>query len=264
MVEMEEERSNMREHVMRETDNDGDTAISLAEFLSYTTSDEFLHPSNRYVMIDDKIRKGELYTSEELQKYRQKVRDHEAKLMDRLAKFREEALDLAQKRKDFIVLKHKSDELGDETVKRAVHKTENDLNSRHLNMMGNHGAMKEHAEYQLKMHKDLADQQIKAHVWNETDFQGMSEGEVAEYKAKFDELTLEMNKMLNEKAAHYMKAVEEAKQAMEKSSEFIHQEMLKKHKMYFGSMMEERKRAGATMELKKKHQELKKHESSEL
>ena len=181
-----------------------------------------------------------------------------------MEKFKAEALDLAEKRKDFIVLKHKADELGDETVKRAVHKTENDLNSRHLNMIGSHGAIEEHALYQLKMHQDLGKQQINAHIWNETDFEGMSEEEVKTYKAQFDELTLEMNKMLEEKAEHYMKAVEDAKKAMEESSAYIHAEMLNKHKMYFGSMMDERKKAGANMELRKKHEAAKKHEASEL
>ena len=68
--EMEEERQNMREHVLKEVDSDGDTAISMAEFMAYIQTDEFINPTNKYKMIDELIAKGELYTSEELKEYR--------------------------------------------------------------------------------------------------------------------------------------------------------------------------------------------------
>merc|ERR1712131_545030 len=58
--EMEEERQNMREHVLKEVDSDGDTAISLAEFMAYIQTDEFINPTNKYKMIDELISKGEL------------------------------------------------------------------------------------------------------------------------------------------------------------------------------------------------------------
>ena len=35
---MEEERANMREHVMKEVDKDRDGAISLKEFMDYTST----------------------------------------------------------------------------------------------------------------------------------------------------------------------------------------------------------------------------------
>ena len=68
--EMEEERQNMREHVLKEVDSDGDTAISMAEFMAYIQTDEFINPTNKYKMIDELISKGELYSSEELKAYR--------------------------------------------------------------------------------------------------------------------------------------------------------------------------------------------------
>lgn len=68
--EMEEERQNMREHVLKEVDSDGDTAISMAEFMTYVQTEEFINPTNKYKMIDELIAKGELYTSEELKEYR--------------------------------------------------------------------------------------------------------------------------------------------------------------------------------------------------
>ena len=68
--EMEEERQNMREHVLKEVDSDRDTAISMAEFMAYIQTDEFINPTNKYKMIDELISKGELYTSDELKEYR--------------------------------------------------------------------------------------------------------------------------------------------------------------------------------------------------
>ena len=64
----------MREHVMSEVDTNRDTAISLGEFTAYTQTNEFSNPSNDYVMIDEQIARGELYTALELQEYRQVVR----------------------------------------------------------------------------------------------------------------------------------------------------------------------------------------------
>ena len=87
----------MREHVLKEVDSgrfsnrdrsligrtapssqhqlenpclDGDTAISMAEFMAYIQTDEFINPTNKYKMIDELIQKGELYTSDELKEYR--------------------------------------------------------------------------------------------------------------------------------------------------------------------------------------------------
>ena len=60
----------MREHVMSEVDTNRDTAISLGEFTAYTQTAEFSNPSNDYVMIDEQIARGELYTAVELQEYR--------------------------------------------------------------------------------------------------------------------------------------------------------------------------------------------------
>ena len=138
----------MREHVMSEVDTNRDTAISLGEFTAYTQTAEFSNPSNDYVMIDEQIARGELYTAVELQEYRfvfffifcsisqpskkfrKKVKEHEAILNNKLEWLKREASDLAKKRKDFIVLKQKADEINDPNVHRAVAKTESDLNHR--------------------------------------------------------------------------------------------------------------------------------------
>jgi len=54
-------------------DKNVDGAISLSEFMDYTNSMEFVKPTNEYHMIDEMIDSGEIYTSDELQRYKLQV-----------------------------------------------------------------------------------------------------------------------------------------------------------------------------------------------
>ena len=60
--------------------------------------------------------------------FRKKVEEHEFVLNKKLNWLKEESKMLAQKRKDFIVLKEKSEEIKDPNVHRAIQKTEDELN----------------------------------------------------------------------------------------------------------------------------------------
>ena len=60
--------------------------------------------------------------------FRKKVEEHEFVLNKKLNWLKEESKMLAQKRKDFIVLKEKSEDINDPNVHRAIQKTENELN----------------------------------------------------------------------------------------------------------------------------------------
>ncbi|XP_066439809.1 nucleobindin-2 isoform X3 [Eleutherodactylus coqui] len=64
MVEMEEERLRMREHVMNEVDVNQDRLINLAEFLRATEKQEFLEPDG-WETVDEQL----IYTEEELQEF---------------------------------------------------------------------------------------------------------------------------------------------------------------------------------------------------
>ena len=105
MREMEEERANMREHVMKEVDNDGDGAISLQEFIKYTNSQEFQKPSNEYQWIDEMLESGNVYSEEDLRQYRVQVQQHEESLKQKLAHLKAEALELAKHKQEFQVAK---------------------------------------------------------------------------------------------------------------------------------------------------------------
>ena len=60
--------------------------------------------------------------------FRTRVEEHEAILNKKLNWLKEESKMLSQKRKDFIILKQKSEDIKDPNVHRAIQKTENELN----------------------------------------------------------------------------------------------------------------------------------------
>ena len=77
---------------------------------------EFVKPTNEYHMIDEMIDNGEIYTSEDLQKYKIQVQQHEEQLKQKLAALRAEAVNLAQQKKDFVIAKAKASELNDPQI----------------------------------------------------------------------------------------------------------------------------------------------------
>ena len=64
-------------------------------------------------------------------------------------------------------------------------KTENDLNMRHLNMMGAHEDIAKHTKDNLMYNNELGHKQITAHITNGTDFSGMSKEEIEIYSSKY-------------------------------------------------------------------------------
>ncbi|XP_070686567.1 nucleobindin-2b isoform X2 [Pempheris klunzingeri] len=67
MVEMEEERLRMREHVMNEVDTNKDRLVSLSEFMAATKKEEFLEKDEWEQTLDQ----NPVYTEEELRQYEQ-------------------------------------------------------------------------------------------------------------------------------------------------------------------------------------------------
>ncbi|XP_019745463.1 nucleobindin-1 isoform X2 [Hippocampus comes] len=75
MMEMEEERLRMREHVMKNVDTNKDRLVSLDEFLKSTEKKEFNTPKE-WETLDAKP----AYTEEELQRFEAELRDKEEEL----------------------------------------------------------------------------------------------------------------------------------------------------------------------------------------
>uniref|UniRef100_A0A3Q0R302 Nucleobindin-1 n=1 Tax=Amphilophus citrinellus TaxID=61819 RepID=A0A3Q0R302_AMPCI len=78
MMEMEEERLRMREHVMKNVDANKDRLVSLEEFLKSTEKKEFNNP-REWETLDTKP----VYTEEELQRFEAELRDKEEELKRR-------------------------------------------------------------------------------------------------------------------------------------------------------------------------------------
>lgn len=88
MIEMEEERLRMREHVMNEIDSNKDRLVTLAEFLRATEKKEFLEPDNW-----ETLGQQQLFTEEELKEYENIIALQENELKkraDELQKQKEE------------------------------------------------------------------------------------------------------------------------------------------------------------------------------
>ncbi|KAM4716771.1 nucleobindin-1 [Anableps anableps] len=85
MMEMEEERLRMREHVMKNVDLNKDRLVSLEEFLKSTEKKEFNNPKE-WETLDAKP----LYTEEELQRFEAELRDKEEELKRKAETLRQE------------------------------------------------------------------------------------------------------------------------------------------------------------------------------
>ncbi|XP_063045345.1 nucleobindin-1 isoform X1 [Engraulis encrasicolus] len=86
MMEMEEERLRMREHVMKNVDLNQDRVVSLDEFLKSTEKKEFNNPKEWETLDGQKP----VYSEEELQRFEAELRDKEAELGRRAETLRQE------------------------------------------------------------------------------------------------------------------------------------------------------------------------------
>lgn len=86
MMEMEEERLRMREHVMKNVDLNRDRLVSLDEFIKSTEKKEF-NNQKEWETLDDK---KPVYTDAELQRFEVELRDKEVELSRRAETLRQE------------------------------------------------------------------------------------------------------------------------------------------------------------------------------
>uniref|UniRef100_A0A8C6PE45 Nucleobindin 2a n=1 Tax=Nothobranchius furzeri TaxID=105023 RepID=A0A8C6PE45_NOTFU len=78
MVEMEEERLRMREHVMNEVDSNKDRLVSMDEFLVATKKKEFLEPDSW-----ETLEQNQAYTDEEMKEFEEHLAQQEQDLSQR-------------------------------------------------------------------------------------------------------------------------------------------------------------------------------------
>uniref|UniRef100_H2YER2 NUCB1-like N-terminal domain-containing protein n=1 Tax=Ciona savignyi TaxID=51511 RepID=H2YER2_CIOSA len=101
VMQMEEERTRMREHVMKEVDTNNDGLITLKEFLRYSDSPEFAAPDETsYKVRVYPPTPYNLYTQDELRRYRESISDQEEEIKAKLEILKSQAKELGGMRRE--------------------------------------------------------------------------------------------------------------------------------------------------------------------
>ncbi|XP_074489914.1 nucleobindin-2-like [Sebastes fasciatus] len=95
MVEMEEERLRMREHVMNEVDTDKDRLVSLAEFMAATKKEEFLEKDEW-----ETLEQNPLYSEDELKQYEQHLVNEENDINKKSVELQKQREELERKQEE--------------------------------------------------------------------------------------------------------------------------------------------------------------------
>ncbi|KAM9352475.1 nucleobindin-2-like [Symphorus nematophorus] len=95
MVEMEEERLRMREHVMNEVDTNKDRLVSLSEFMAATKKEEFLEKDEW-----ETLEQNPIYTEEELREYEQQLVNEENDIKKKSAELQKQREELERKEEE--------------------------------------------------------------------------------------------------------------------------------------------------------------------
>ncbi|XP_040894877.1 nucleobindin-2b isoform X2 [Toxotes jaculatrix] len=95
MVEMEEERLRMREHVMNEVDTNKDRLVSLSEFMAATKKEEFLE-KDEWETLDQ----NPIYTEEELREYERQLANEESDINKKSAELQKQREELERKQEE--------------------------------------------------------------------------------------------------------------------------------------------------------------------
>ncbi|XP_047451460.1 nucleobindin-2b [Mugil cephalus] len=95
MVEMEEERLRMREHVMNEVDTNKDRLVSLSEFMAATKKEGF-NDKDEWETIDQ----NPFYTEEELREYEMQLANEESDINEKSVELQKQREDLERKQEE--------------------------------------------------------------------------------------------------------------------------------------------------------------------
>ncbi|XP_034534331.1 nucleobindin-2-like [Notolabrus celidotus] len=95
MMEMEEERLRMREHVMNEVDTNKDRLVSLNEFMAATKKEEFTE-KDEWETLDQ----NPMYTEEELREYEQHLANEENDINEKTVELQRQKEELERKQEE--------------------------------------------------------------------------------------------------------------------------------------------------------------------
>ncbi|XP_061630083.1 nucleobindin-2-like isoform X2 [Phyllopteryx taeniolatus] len=114
MVEMEEERLRMREHVMAEVDTNNDRLVSVAEFLAATKKQEFQQKEGWETL----EQQNSLFTEEELAAYEQQLANEGKMILEQALELQKQREELQKKQEELNAQKHDLQQAMDELERR--------------------------------------------------------------------------------------------------------------------------------------------------
>ena len=224
MIEMDEERANMREHLFGEVDTNQDQMISRDEFIKYSNTQDFVKPKmDSYETVDQKIERGHVYSKEELAEYKEVIKEQEAELKERIKEFKEETKYLVQDKKDTAMektqylkavkdMKFNTDEEKEDHIDymKSLKEREDELNKRQAVLEEMSREIKEMAQDVIDMKKDYSES-----VMNSDEMKDTLERLEIEKQKKIAEAKQKMEKNMEDKINEKL-ATDEGKAKMEK------------------------------------------------
>merc|ERR1719454_504935 len=208
MIEMDEERANMREHLFGEVDTNGDQMISREEFMKYSATKEFEKPvMDSYETVDQQIERGHVYSKEELAEYKEVIKVQEEELKQRIAEFKKESKYLVEDKKETAIekseylraikdVKFESEEEKEDHKEylKSLSEREQELNNRQKILEEMSREIKEMAQDVVDMKKDYAE-----NVMNSDEMKDTMERLEMEKQKKIEEAKAKLEKTMQEK-----------------------------------------------------------------
>uniref|UniRef100_A0A3Q1EZU7 Nucleobindin 2 n=1 Tax=Acanthochromis polyacanthus TaxID=80966 RepID=A0A3Q1EZU7_9TELE len=132
MIEMEEERLRMREHVLNEVDTNKDRLVSLSEFMAATKKEEF-HEKDEWETLDQ----NPFYTDEELREYEQQLANEENDINKKSAELAKQREELEKKQEELNAQKLGLKQAMEEMERVKAQSPEADIKRKHNTSVSN-------------------------------------------------------------------------------------------------------------------------------
>nr|CAB3264478.1 nucleobindin-2 [Phallusia mammillata] len=156
-LKMEEERRRMREHVVKEVDKNRDGLISRDEFIQYSETPEFAQPDeDSYKNLDQLLAEHSLYTQEEMNRYRETIKNQEEILKTKLDALKAHAKELGGMRREFGNDRREAAQDGlQEEEKIHLQQKEKEIKEQEEKMQMLHKDLQEQSKEILQMKQEL-------------------------------------------------------------------------------------------------------------
>lgn len=247
MVEMEEERQNMREHLFTEIDQNEDGMISRTEYEKFVASKEFSDPDlTGYKTIFDQLKDGVIYTHDDLIEYSRKVKENELRLLKKIEELQQSKkntdnnMQKLDKEREIIMTNHDPRSEKAKNMLKIVDDKEVFLNERKEKMLALHDEIKRLGEKVKDMQQsfqfslmDHADDKLDKQKQEEARIAGKTEDEIKSVVGAFGTDDDPEEYMKNEEtiSKNIHSAIGDTVQESEKRKTLIEEKLKEIHEM---------------------------------